>query len=114
MMDNDEKLITKFFAENKQEFADNGFSGRVMRRLPAPKAVRLNRIWTLFCVVAGTVLIVITGGLTNFRMLLHNLLGDFIGGFASINFHDISPSMTFLFFIALVSVAGYNAIVSER
>lgn len=32
-VDND-KLLRDFFAENKQEIADNGFSRRVMRHLP--------------------------------------------------------------------------------
>ena len=61
MMDNDEKLIAKFFAENKQEFVDNGFSERVMQRLPAQEAVLLNRIWTLLCVAVGVVFIALTG-----------------------------------------------------
>ena len=114
MMDNDEKLIAKFFAENKQEFADNGFSERVMRRLPASKAVRLNRIWTLFCVVAGTVLIVRTGGLACIQTILHNILGDFIGQFASVDLHNVSPLIAVVFFLTLLSVAGYNAIESEQ
>lgn len=32
-IDND-KLLRDFFAENKQEIADNGFSRRVMHHLP--------------------------------------------------------------------------------
>ena len=29
MMENDDKLLTSFFAEHRQEIADNGFSRRV-------------------------------------------------------------------------------------
>ena len=48
MMDNDEKLIAKFFVENKQEFADNGFSERVNAAVCRHrKQSLLNRIWTL-------------------------------------------------------------------
>ena len=34
MMENDDKLLTSFFAEHRQEIADNGFSRRVLRHLP--------------------------------------------------------------------------------
>ena len=33
-IENDEKLLKDFFTANKQEIADNGFSRRVMHRLP--------------------------------------------------------------------------------
>ena len=38
-IDND-KLLRDFFAENKQEIADNGFSRRVMHHLPDRKIGR--------------------------------------------------------------------------
>lgn len=34
MMENDDRLIEQFFAENKHEIEDNGFSKRVIRVLP--------------------------------------------------------------------------------
>ena len=50
MMENDDKLLTSFFAEHRQEIADNGFSRRVLRHLPdsillysGPRTVRLPR-----------------------------------------------------------------------
>ena len=45
-IDND-KLLKDFFAENKREIADNGFSRRVMHQLP-DRSNRLARLWTLF------------------------------------------------------------------
>ena len=45
-IDND-KLLRDFFAENKQEIADNGFSRRVMHHLPD----RSNRLARIFCMV---------------------------------------------------------------
>lgn len=45
-IDND-KLLRDFFAENKQEIADNGFSRRVMHHLP-DRSNRLARIWSAF------------------------------------------------------------------
>ena len=34
MMENNDKLLIDFFAENRQEIPDNGFTRRVMRHLP--------------------------------------------------------------------------------
>lgn len=53
-VDND-KLLRDFFAENKQEIADNGFSRRVMRHLP-DRSHRLARIWSAFVMAVAVVL----------------------------------------------------------
>ena len=34
MTENNDKLLIDFFAENRQEIPDNGFTRRVMRHLP--------------------------------------------------------------------------------
>lgn len=52
--ENDDLLVRSFFAANTPEIADDGFTERVMRRLPSP-AMRLNRIWTVICGLAGIV-----------------------------------------------------------
>lgn len=59
---NNDKLLRDFFAENKQEIADNGFSRRVMRRLP-DRSYRLTRIWSAFVMALAAVLFVWLGGL---------------------------------------------------
>ena len=56
-IENDEKLLKDFFTANKQEIADNGFSRRVMHRLPD------RSIWNAAVVVAGAVLFIWMGGL---------------------------------------------------
>ena len=48
MMENDDKLLTSFFADHRQEIADNGFSRRVLRHLP-DRSRHLAQIWTVFC-----------------------------------------------------------------
>ena len=50
-IDND-KLLKDFFAENKREIADNGFSRRVMHHLP-DRSNRLARLWTVFVMAVG-------------------------------------------------------------
>ncbi len=58
MMENNERLLQQFFSEAaSQQIADNGFTERVIRRLPS----RINwftHLWTLFCVVTFAVLFV--------------------------------------------------------
>lgn len=60
-IDND-KLLRDFFAENKQEIVDNGFSRRVMHHLPG-RSNRLARIWSAFVMAVAAVLFVWLGGL---------------------------------------------------
>lgn len=60
-IDND-KLLRDFFAENKQEIADNGFSRRVMYHLP-DRSNRLAHIWSTSVMAIGAVLFVWLGGL---------------------------------------------------
>lgn len=59
--DND-LLLQQFFSEAaRQQLADDGFSHRVMKRLPS----RTNwfvRIWTTVCVVVGAILFVVFRG----------------------------------------------------
>jgi len=62
-IDND-KLLKDFFAENKREIADNGFSRRVMHHLP-DRSNRLARLWTVFVMTVGATLFVTLGGLGN-------------------------------------------------
>lgn len=59
---NNDKLLHDFFAKNKQEIADNGFSRRVMHRLPS-RSNHLARIWSAFVMTVATVLFVWLGGL---------------------------------------------------
>lgn len=62
MMEKDDKLLEQFFADNRQEIADNGFSRRVMRRLP-DYSHRLSQIWTAFCFTLALVLFITLDGL---------------------------------------------------
>ena len=57
----DEALLEQFFAAQRIEIEDNGFSQRVMRRLPS-RTSRLNRLWTLLCVVLGLVFFFVVRG----------------------------------------------------
>ena len=81
MMENDDKLLTSFFAEHRQEIADNGFSRRVLRHLP-DRSRHLAQIWTAFCFTLALVLFVSLDGVNHCRsgIALFRLPQDFIYG----------------------------------
>lgn len=62
MMENNDKLLEQFFADNRKEITDDGFTRRVMHRLPSHSR-HLSQIWTVFCFTLALVLFVAFDGL---------------------------------------------------
>lgn len=62
MTENDDKLLESFFAGERQEVADNGFTSRVMHSLPR-RSNRLARLWTAGGFTLAAVLFVALDGL---------------------------------------------------
>jgi hypothetical protein len=59
----DNELLEQLFGPARQmTVADNGFSDRVMERIPNSSTRTLSRLWTLFCVTVATVLFVVLDG----------------------------------------------------
>lgn len=57
-MEDNERLLQQFFSEMTSEpLADNGFTERVMRRLPMQKSW-FARLWTPFCIATFVVLFI--------------------------------------------------------
>lgn len=67
----DDKAISMFMKEHKQEIPDNGFSRRVMRSLP-DRSRRLNRIWSAICITISIGLFFIFNGFE----VMYNLLRE--------------------------------------
>jgi hypothetical protein len=63
MVMTDKELLEQLFEPARQmTVADNGFSDRVMERIPRRSTRRLSRLWTIFCVaVAGALFVVFDG-----------------------------------------------------
>lgn len=61
MTENDDKLLESFFAGERQEVADNGFTRRVMRSLPR-RSNRMARLWTAGGFTLAAVLFVLLDG----------------------------------------------------
>lgn len=49
----DDRLLQAFFAESKQEIADNGFTRRVMQHLPGRKQ-RIMYVWNVLIIAVST------------------------------------------------------------
>lgn len=74
MMENNDKLIEQFFATNRQEIADNGFTRSVMRRLP-DRTRCISQIWVTFCFTLALVLFFVFDGL---QLVLDTLRETFV------------------------------------
>ena len=59
----DNELLEQLFQPMKEmQLDDNGFTDRVMNRLPQRDTWRLSRLWTTFCVVVAVVLFIALRG----------------------------------------------------
>ena len=103
----DDELLARFFNENRVELADDGFSARVMQQLPS-RSVRLSRIWTLVCTLAGVVFLVWADGLGQLRRVAVNSIGNFEGFLSSFDFSMMSPLMVYAAISLLVLFAVSN------
>ncbi|MBQ3700492.1 MAG: DUF5056 domain-containing protein [Prevotella sp.] len=62
MTEDNDLLLQQFFSDAaRQQIADNGFTERVMQRLPS-RINWFNRLWTMFCIVVFAVLFVVCHG----------------------------------------------------
>lgn len=106
--DRDELLVRKFFEENKAELPDDGFSQRVMRRLP-DRARRLNRIWTAVCVVAGVLMCFAFNWINGLVAVLNGWVSELqlhVG-------HYVIFYAVWLLLLTVIFVGGYKAVADE-
>lgn len=64
MVDKDDILLKNFLQANKQEVADNGFSRRVMNRLPERRAVLLSYFLSAVSVVLAVAIFFVQDGVS--------------------------------------------------
>jgi hypothetical protein len=59
----DHEILEQFFRPMQQmQVDDDGFTERVMSRLPDGRALRLSRLWTALCLTVAVVLFVLLRG----------------------------------------------------
>ncbi len=109
MTDNkDELLVKKFFEGNRIDLPDDGFSHRVMRRLP-DRERRLNRLWTALCVVVGVVCCVKFDWIGGLSECVSNLFTFVSSGHWLLD----KPYMLWLLLLSVIFLGGYKAIARE-
>lgn len=117
----DEQMLQMFFADHQMDIPDDGFSKRVMERLPASSHRRLERWWQVACIVMGIVFIISTqlvsslqdslfaskvAGMMLFSKMLCNL-GDML----------VQPQQLLMLLgglLTLFCVWGYNKVLDAR
>lgn len=109
MVDNkDDILVRQFFEDNKVILPNDGFSRRVMRRLPR-REQRLNRVWTVVCVAAGVAMAASIG--------VHDSLSAIVGRLSAVMSAHASladePYMLWLLLLSVIFAGGYKAVAGE-
>jgi hypothetical protein len=69
-----DKMLKDFFCEHKQEIADNGFTNRVMRKLPE-KADRIWIVWVFACIGIMVTLLfgIYSGSIQNMAIYMQHI-----------------------------------------
>lgn len=72
MTKTNDKLVADYMASHRTEVADNGFSRRVMKRLPhrTSRLHRLTSLWNTACALIAVGLFIARDG---FQVILHSL-----------------------------------------
>lgn len=107
MTESDEQMLVRFFEENRQDFADNGFTERVAKQLPS-RTMKINRIWTVICWIVGIAFFYFMDGLGQLRNVGILLLNDVLGMFASIHLPTYSIVAILVLIFTMISVKMYN------
>lgn len=108
MNDNNEQLLRQFFSEAaQQQIADDGFSERVMHRLPS-RINWFNRLWTAFCILVFAVLFVVFDGMSQLAVQLEVMI-------RTMSTHDFSINLLMVFSVifGLLFVGVGEVIYSE-
>ena len=105
MIDDNDRLLQQFFSEAaSQQIEDNGFTERVMQRLPS----RMNwfvRIWNTVCIVLFAVLFVVFRGWDLLAVQLEVMLRTMSTHSFSINLMMIFTIVFGLLFVGVGEVA---------
>lgn len=109
----DDQLLEQFFSSFKRDIPDDGFSHKVMRKLPL-RAKRANAVWSIFCLMVGVALFIVFNGLGDLRAIASNFVGDVIGYVASIHLSLFSLVSLWATMALLALVGFYNVSVTQR
>ena len=117
----DEQMLQAFFADQKLDIADDGFSDKVMEKLPYAENRRLVRCWQIVCVLIGVALLVVGQVWGNLQDML--LASKVEGAMALSRIacrmgEAVVHSQNLLMYLAgvviLLMVWGYNEVLDAR
>jgi len=91
MEDKDEILLKDFFRENRQEIADDGFSRRVMNRLPERRIWIVSQLLTALTVVLSMGVFIYFGGVNLLGGTLREVFQNFTLGGSLDTFSGTEP-----------------------
>lgn len=106
--DKDELLVRRFFEDNVPDVPDDGFTRRVMRRLP-DRERRLSRIWTAVCSAVGVLLLVKFNWLGAFA----SYVGSLVAGIGLPSGSVGSYALVFVSVLFLIFLGGYKALSED-
>ncbi len=106
--DRDELLVRKFFEDNAVEVPDDGFTRRVMRRLP-DRERRLSRIWAAVCAVAGVLMLL----KFNWLGVLVSYIGSLVKGIGLPSDDIGSYALALVSVLFLIFLGGYKVLSEE-
>lgn len=108
MMNDDEKLVARFFEQQTMEIDDGGFSRKVMRRLPERRR-GVGVWWTVACVAAGIAMFFLLDMGDSLVATFGNVCGDVLGLLSQANVQDASPLTVYIGLLTIGAVLVYNA-----
>lgn len=109
MDEQNEKMLQQFFSEAAgQPIADNGFTERVMSRLPI-RVKWFERIWTALCVLLAVLLFTLFHGWELLAVQLEVFLRTMM-----VEPPQVSPLMVVLGIMSLTLIGAYEMLSRER
>ena len=112
MKESDEELVSRFFQAHINAVEDNGFTRRVMRKLPARRH-RLSRLWSVLCLLTGIGMLTFGWHLDSLKGIFGQMGIEILHVFESLCQMNISPLMLLLMVITLAGVALFDFVSTE-
>lgn len=97
----DDKLLQQFFSDNRKEIEDNGFSRRVMHRLP-DRYNRISQWWSTLCFTLAAALFFALDGIP---LVMRALRETFTGAMQS-GITEIDPKSLIIVMVVLVCLGS--------
>lgn len=103
MMEKDDKLLFDYFAQNKQEIEDNGFSAKVMKKVSKSRAHIYSQVWVSICSAMGIILFLVFDGAKIIFDFMKGIISESIVQLSQV--HISTKTALILAFATLILVA---------